>query len=250
MGLLRVGTQLLARQATDASSNNSGSSNSNDDIQCDADDTACEFLKLIASPFASELLGDAFLASLAVSFALGLGVVGLFCLVRPYNSVVYAPRAKHADTKHMPPPIDKGIFGWIPPLVRTKEQDMVNKVGLDGAIFIRFTKMLRNIFACLTVVGCGILIPVNLVSSNDTANNVSFFLKMTPQYMYGKQAFWAYVAAAYIFDAIIFYFLWRNYKAVVRLRRAYFDSPDFQRSLHARTLLLTDIPKEFRSDEG
>ncbi|KAI7504874.1 DUF221 family protein [Hortaea werneckii] len=244
MGLLQSGTQLLARQATDASSDK------NNNIQCDADDTACEFLNLIASPFASELLSDAFLASLAVSLALSLGVLALFCLVRPYNSVVYAPRAKHADTKHAPPPIDKGIFGWIPPLVRTKEQDMVNKVGLDGAIFIRFTKMLRNIFACLTVVGCGILLPVNLVSSNNSAKNASFFLKMTPQYMYGSQAFWAYVAAAYIFDAIIFYFLWRNYKAVVRLRRAYFDSPDFQRSLHARTLLLTDIPKEFRSDEG
>ncbi|GAB1732503.1 hypothetical protein NU195Hw_g1962t1 [Hortaea werneckii] len=244
MGLLSLGTQLLARQATDASSDK------NNNIQCDADDTACEFLNLIASPFASELLSDAFLASLAVSIALSLGVLALFCLVRPYNSVVYAPRAKHADTKHAPPPISKGIFGWIPPLVRTKEQDMVNKVGLDGAIFIRFTKMLRNIFACLTVVGCGILLPVNLVSSNNSAKNASFFLKMTPQYMYGSQAFWAYVAAAYIFDAIIFYFLWRNYKAVVRLRRAYFDSPDFQRSLHARTLLLTDIPKEFRSDEG
>ncbi|KAI6886458.1 hypothetical protein KC355_g21669, partial [Hortaea werneckii] len=100
MGLLHSGTQLLARQATDASSDK------NNNIQCDADDTACEFLNLIASPFASELLSDAFLASLAVSLALSLGVVALFCLARPYNSVVYAPRAKHADTKHMPPPID------------------------------------------------------------------------------------------------------------------------------------------------
>ena len=127
---------------------------------------------------------------------------------------------------------------------------MVNKAGLDAAIFLRFIKMLRNIFACLTVVGCGILLPVNLVESNSTASGVSFFLKMTPQYMYGSQAFWAYVGAAYLFDGIILYFVWRNYKAVVRLRRAYFDSPEYQRSLHARTLLLTDIPKELRTDEG
>ena len=49
MGLLHSSTQLLARQATDASSDK------NNNIQCDADDTACEFLNLIASPFASEV---------------------------------------------------------------------------------------------------------------------------------------------------------------------------------------------------
>lgn len=163
---------------------------------------------------------------------------------------MYAPRASHADSKHAPPPVSKGLFGWIPPLVSTKEQDLVNKVGLDAAVFMRFTKMLRNIFACLTVVGCGILLPVNLVESNNTAKNASFFLKLTPQYITGSAAFWAYVAAAYIFDGIIFFFLWRNYKAISRLRRAYFESPEYQRSLHARTLLMTDIPKELRTDEG
>lgn len=84
------------------------------------------------------------------------------------------------------PPIEKGIFGWMPLLVLTKEQDMVNEVGLDGAMFIRFTKILRNIFACLTVVGGDILLPVNLVSSNNSAKTASFFLKMTSQYMYGR----------------------------------------------------------------
>ncbi|KAK3073251.1 hypothetical protein LTR53_005346 [Teratosphaeriaceae sp. CCFEE 6253] len=219
-------------------------------ISCKDGDTTCEFLSLIADPFTSQLYSDAFYASLATSLGISAGVALLFCFLRPYNNVVYAPRAKYADSKHAPPPVEKGLFGWIPPLIRTKEQDLVDKVGLDAAIFMRFCRMLRNMFVTLTVIGCGVLIPLYLVAANNTASGVSFFLRLTPQYMYGSQAFWAVVVMAYIFDIVICGFLWINYRAVFSLRRAYFDSPDYQKSLHARTLLLTDIPKQLRSDEG
>lgn len=129
----------------------------------------------------------------------------------------------------------------------------MEKVGLDAALFIRFTKMCRNIFLVLTVIGCGVIIPINIVAGHGMYSNysdVSTFMKMTPNYMYGSRAFWAFVVCAYVFDIVICFFLWHNYRAVVRLRRAYFESPEYQASLHARTLLLTDIPKGMRTDEG
>ncbi|KAK5135202.1 hypothetical protein LTR08_005451 [Meristemomyces frigidus] len=219
-------------------------------VTCQDGDVGCEFLNLIASAFAGQIASYAVAASLAVSLGLSLAIAALFCFLRPHNKIVYAPRAMHADSKHAPPVADPGFFGWIPPLIRTKEQQMVDTVGLDAAIFMRFTRMLRNIFTALSIVGCGILIPVNLLASNDSAKGAKWILKTTPQYMYGSEAFWAYVVAAYLFDAIILSFLWFNYRAVARLRRAYFDSPDYQRSLHARTLLVTDLPKNLRTDEG
>jgi len=176
-----------------------------------------------------------------------------FCLLRPYNNVVYAPRAKHADSKHAPPTMGPGIFDWIAPVAKTKEQDFVDKVGLDAAVFMRVARMLRNIFMILSIIGCGVLIPTYLTNSfggvAKDGNGTGFFLKLTPQNTMGTPL-WAAVACAYAFNGVICYFLWRNYRAIVRLRRAYFDSPDYQRSLHSRTLLLTDIPKEFRSDDG
>ncbi|KAK4542540.1 hypothetical protein LTR36_006588 [Oleoguttula mirabilis] len=220
-------------------------------ITCTSGDTACEFLSLIATPFDNNFATDTFFASLGSSFGLTVAIAALFCLLRPYNNIVYAPRATYADSKHAPPPVEKGLFGWIPPLIRTKEQQLVDKVGLDAAIFMRFTRMLRNMFLALTIVGCGILIPVNLLAADSSAKGVPFFTRLTPLYLYGgSEVFWAYVVAAYMFDVIICFFLWTNYRAVTRLRRAYFDSPEYQRSLHARTLLLTDLPKQLRTDEG
>lgn len=122
----------------------------------------------------------------------------------------------------------------------------MDKVGLDAALFMRFTRMCRNMFLVLSVIGCGILIPVYLVSGGGKGG---FLQGLTPLNTHGS-AYWALVVCAYLFDIVICFFLWYNYRAVVRLRRAYFDSPEYQRSLHARTLLLTDIPKALRTDKG
>ncbi|KAK4939717.1 hypothetical protein LTR66_014977 [Elasticomyces elasticus] len=212
-----------------------------------------EFLNLIANPFQSQISSTAFFASLATSLGGAALAAVAFSLLRPYNNVVYAPRQKHADSKHAPPPIGKGMLDWVQPVLKTKEEQMVEKVGLDATLFLRFTSMCRDIFLACSVVGCGILIPVNLVSGHGTYSqwsDISVFSKLGPEYMYGSSAFWAYVVCAYVFDLIICYFLWWNYKAVTRLRRAYFENPEYQSSLHARTLLVTDIPKELRTDEG
>lgn len=72
---------------------------------------------------------------------------------------------------------------------------------------------------------------------------------MTPQFMAG-QIFWAMVACAWMIDIVVCLFLWWNYRAVARLRREYFESKDYQNSLHARTLMIAEIPTSLRTDEG
>ncbi|KAK5169687.1 uncharacterized protein LTR77_005665 [Saxophila tyrrhenica] len=236
--------RLLFPRQTDSSSGSSGGTTDSNGNPSTGD----QFLDLISSPFDSEFYSKSFVSAVIFSFALGAIVLLGFCFVRPYNNVVYAPRAKHADSKHAPPPIGKGLFGWIKPLYQVKEQELVERCGLDAAVFMRFSRMMRNMFLALAVVGCGILIPTTLVSSDgDLSTGAGFLQRLTPTY---GTSYWAYVVVAYIFDAIIFFFLWRNYGAILRLRRQYFESKDYQRSLHSRTLLLTDIPSELRSDDG
>ena len=177
----------------------------------------------------------------------------LFSLIRPYNTAVYAPKVRHADTKHAPPAIGRGFFSWLSPVLKTKEEVLVEKIGLDAAIFLRFTRMCRNILLVLTPVGCGILIPVHITQSFHWGNAATgadqAFADMTPQNVMG-QPLWSHVVVSYVFDFIIMYFLWSNYRAVVRLKRAHFLSYEYQNSLHARSIWLTDIPKADRSDEG
>lgn len=179
-----------------------------------------------------------------------------FSIVRPYNSLVYAPKLRHADAKHAPPEIGRGLFAWFSPVMKTTEADMVDKVGTDAAVFLRFTRMCRNMFLCLSIVGCGILIPTHLLTSNqDITKDIKLsnldksFQLMTPQYVQGSPM-WSHVICSWVFDLVVTYFLWINYRAVTRLRRRYFESAEYQTSLHARSIWLIDIPQSNRSDEG
>ncbi|KAK0642018.1 hypothetical protein B0T16DRAFT_335031 [Cercophora newfieldiana] len=211
-------------------------------------DPASEFLKLLQDPFSSSLQQSSVYAALGSSLGITAAIALCFSFVRPYNTVVYAPKLKHADEKHAPPPLGKGVFAWMVPLWSTSEQDLVNLVGMDATIFMRFTRMLRNIFVILSVVGCSILIPINL-SKGVYFKDASELSRIGPANVWGD-AHWATVVVAWLFNFIAAGFLWYNYRKVVQLRRQYFESEEYQHSLHARTLMLYDIPKNLSTDEG
>ena len=160
---------------------------------------------------------NALSASLITSVAAAVLLALLFSLFRPRHSVVYAPKTKHADHKHSPPPIGRGIFAWFKPVLRTKEPELIECIGLDATVFLRFTKMCRNIFIFMSIIGCSIMIPVNLTQSKGAvAQGFSAFAVMTPMYV-DTMAVWSQVACAWAFNIIIAFFLWRNYKAIACL---------------------------------
>lgn len=177
-----------------------------------------------------------------------------FSWLRPHNTVVYAPKLKYADDKHAPPTIGQGLFAWFWPVISIHETEMVEKVGLDGTVFLRFTRMCRNIFAIVTVIAVAVLIPANVISSHKSGKGShfegnSFWVTSTPQYVQGP-ALWVHVVCAWVINVVVVFFLWRNYVAVTRLRKKYFESIGYLQSLHSRTLLFTDIPPASRTDEG
>ncbi|KAJ5047292.1 uncharacterized protein L3040_003124 [Drepanopeziza brunnea f. sp. 'multigermtubi'] len=207
-----------------------------------------KLLDLLKNPFSAQLAQNSVYASLGTSIGFTLLLAIGFSALRPFNSIVYAPKLKIADDKHAPPPLGKGMFSWVAPILKTSEQDLVVLIGLDAVVFMRTLKMCRNIFLVMTVVGCGILIPVNLAKGQQFSSSTAL-ARVTPVNTFGT-ANWGMTICAWIFNAILAFFLWLNYRAILRLRRQYYDSPEYRASLHARTLMINDIPKNFCSDEG
>lgn len=144
---------------------------------------------------------------------------------------------KHADDQHAPPPIGKMPWSWFTTLWQATEEQMVQQIGMDATIFIRFIRMCRNIFLVLSVLGVAILAPVHIGEFNKIEKNAEWLLKMTPENTWAS-AQWSQVVVAYLFNIVVAGFLWWNYRKVAALRRTYFDSQEFQTSLHARTLMV------------
>ncbi|MCJ1417301.1 hypothetical protein MMC32_003643 [Xylographa parallela] len=211
------------------------------------------FLTALQASFAYQFQADTLWIALGTSIGSMLVITLFFSLLRPFNTTVYAPKIKHADKQHAPPPIGKGLFAWFSPLITTHEDQLLEKVGMDAVIFLRFTKMCRNIFLVLSIVGCGILIPVHIFESSNYPTGSPTeraFATMTPQYVLEGTPMWSHVVCSWVFDITIVFFLWRNYRAVARLKTVYFESSDYRISLHSRTVWLEDIPQLARSGPG
>jgi hypothetical protein len=206
-------------------------------------------LDLLSDPFQSQLQENGLYAALGTSLGFTLLIALGFSLIRPHHQAIYAPKLKHADEKHAPPPLGKSLWAWIPPLFTTKEDQLMQQIGMDATIFLRFTGMCRNMFIALAIIGVGILAPVNVSKSVKYDQPLSWLINMSPLNVYGKDQ-WVQVVVLWVSDVVIAAFLWWNYRKVMQLRRKYFDTEEYQSSLHSRTLMLFDIPREACSDEG
>ncbi|KAF1842140.1 DUF221-domain-containing protein [Cucurbitaria berberidis CBS 394.84] len=207
------------------------------------------------NPLGATVSQDSVIIAIGTSLAITSAIFVGFLLLRPFNTIVYAPRLRHTDEKHRPPPIGRGLFAWYKPVFKTNEDEYVEKIGLDATIFLRFARMCRNMFVILAIVGCAIIVPVNVTRSVEfqkkfnKANAKTAIILMTPRDLMGN-IFWAFVVLAYVVDIVVCGFLWWTYRAVHRLRRKYLESPEYQNSLHSRTLMITDIDRNLRSDQG
>lgn len=177
-------------------------------------------------------------SALAISLPFTAFIAIAFSLFRPYHQAIYAPKLKHADERHAPPPLGKAPWSWITTLWVIKEEHLIQTIGMDATVFLRFVRMCRNMFAVLTVTGVGILLPVHYSEYNQTGELKDNWVSMiTPLHVWGKPI-WAQVVLAWVFNITVAGFLWFNYRKVLQLRRKYFESEEFQQSLHSRTLMV------------
>ncbi|KAL4732262.1 hypothetical protein ACLX1H_001272 [Fusarium chlamydosporum] len=215
------------------------------------EDAGHQLLDLLQQPFSQQLQAASLYSALATSIPITIGIAVIFSILRPYHQAIYAPKLKHADEKHVPPPIGKAPWSWITTLWRTNEDMLVPLIGMDATVFLRFVRMCRNMFLTLCITGVGILLPVNLSKYTEYkgSKGSDWVVNITPLTVWAP-AIWSQVVIAWVFNFVVMGFLWFNYKKVHELRRKYFESEEYQKSLHSRTLMVFDIPKKGCSDEG
>ncbi|KAF9243161.1 hypothetical protein BU15DRAFT_86554 [Melanogaster broomeanus] len=190
-------------------------------------------------------------SQVALMSLISVATVVAFNILRPNNKVIYEPKVKYYVGDKKPPRISDSLFGWLPPLYRTREPELVNKLGLDAVTFLRFTRMTRSMFSCITLLCCAILIPIDAVYNIQHVNSADrdVLSMLTIRDVQGSFLF-AHVAVTYAISAVVMFFVWRNWKEMLRLREQWFRSPEYMESFYARTLTVTRVPRKYQSDEG
>ncbi len=165
--------------------------------------------------------------------------------------IIYEPKVKYHEGSKPPPRISDSLFGWLPPLIHTKEPELLDKIGLDAVAFLRFLRLLRTLFSGIAIITCGILIPINIVYNlkNVDSTDRDILSMLTIRDVSGSFLY-AHVVVSYLVTFLIVFCVNLHWKAMVRLRHTWFRSPEYLQSFYARTLQVRRVPKKLQSDEG
>lgn len=116
--------------------------------------------------------------------------------------------------------------------------------------------MCRDIFAVFTLLGCGVIIPINVIFNlkntgvKELISKKDAFFLMTPTLIYGNVLI-VHIAITWVLNILVCVIIYRYYQVIIKLRQRKFASWEYQNEqLFMRTIMLTEIPKKYMSDLG
>lgn len=139
------------------------------------------------------------------------------------------------------------------PVWRCPDDELVDKIGLDAVVFIRFIRQCRQIFILMGIIGCCILIPINVVTTiraqPDGKMPTDKISMLTIAEITDLKFLWAHVAGIWTFSAIMIFAVFHAYRSFLRYRIRYFESAAYQENMASRTLMLAGLPTSLQSDD-
>ena len=171
------------------------------------------------------------------------------------TSPLFASPRRNRLPKLVPPPLPvEGTFSWIQVCFYMSDEEMINRVGFDSLIFIRFHRLALRCIMKMSVFSWGVLLPLNYTggghaNASDLKGYVGSllftdFLRFSMANVTGgSPRLWVHCAAAYLLSGIVMRELVIEYNAFNNIRHRYMLSKE----PHLRTVLVTNIPRHLRS---
>lgn len=159
-------------------------------------------------------------------------------------------RPNFRETRRAPPQLPISNFGWIKMLLNMKHEVIVDTVGLDATMYLRFFDFGFKYFVILTLVCGGILLPINASESPRTSAQFQFNDLTIKNVKASSSKLWAHVLCSYFSTLLLFYLIYKEYKQYAKLRHNYYLS-NKKTDLRAEQLsvFIQDIPSDLRDSE-
>ncbi|KAJ2489255.1 hypothetical protein IWW37_004132 [Coemansia sp. RSA 2050] len=183
---------------------------------------------------------------------MGTICVFVFSFLRVRWPELYSHRLR---LRHMrPADLPRTLFGWVYPMVTMSDRHVLETMGLDAVLYLRAYRMFIYLFLVLSVLGMGILYPVNYFwGVEDGVEPVGGHTVFDSPLAYvgdlssGRYA-GAHVILAYVFAGVLFFYIDRFSLHVISMRWHYLLLT--RRSGNSRTLMVTHLPRELREEKA
>ena len=151
---------------------------------------------------------------------------------------------------------------WIRRIFNIEDEELKAKCGLDGYFFIRLLRAMIIIFVPLMVIIVTILLPINyhggkdnsvfIVGGEPVAANVTGLDRLSWQNVAPTQTnrYWAHLVCAALAISWTLYRIYHEKLNFIDVRQRFLTSPEHRLKASAKTVLITNIPSEYRSKEA
>ncbi|OJD38884.1 uncharacterized protein BKCO1_3000220 [Diplodia corticola] len=168
----------------------------------------------------------------------------IFLLLRRKCPRVYAPRTflSSLHPYERSPPLPGTWFTWFKAFWCLPDTYVLNHSSVDGFLFLRFLRVVRNL--CLA--GCcltwPILLPLHICGGGggEQLDRLTFGNVSDDH----RRWFFAHAVVAWLFFGIVLYTVCRECIYAINLRQAYLLSPFYADRLSSRTVLFTCVPEQ------
>ncbi|KAG0054424.1 hypothetical protein BGZ89_002643 [Linnemannia elongata] len=197
-------------------------------------------------PHGTETSIKAFTSALLFNTAVGAGVFIAFLFVRHWSKKIYQPRTYLVTKDIRSPPLPPGAFSWITASFKVKDTELLEKVGLDAYMFLRFLRMSAMLFGGCTLLAVPILIPINVTGGG----NAGELLELTIGNVAMPWRLWFHLILTYLFCGSSIALLWREMREYTQRRHAFLMSARHNKAPQATTILVTAIPEGLNTEEA
>ncbi|KAK4692272.1 calcium permeable stress-gated cation channel, partial [Lecanoromycetidae sp. Uapishka_2] len=206
----------------------------------------------------------AFLLNIAVSLGLFAFELSGFFLLKSsaMGRRIYQPKTYLVQDRLRVETVPANPIKWIRRIFNIEDEELKTKCGLDGYFFIRLLRALIIIFVPLMAIIVTILLPINynggkdsgvfVVGGKPVAANVTGLDTLSWQNVAPTQTnrYWAHLVCAVLAICWTLYRMYREKLNFIDVRQRFLTSPEHRLKASARTVLITNIPREYRSKEA
>ncbi|KAF1929622.1 DUF221-domain-containing protein [Didymella exigua CBS 183.55] len=200
---------------------------------------------------------------LYISLTLGVGAFLLFCFLRPRWKGLYAARKKQNNLATALPALPDTFFGWIVPLWKITDEQVLASAGLDAYVYLAFFKLAIKFLLVTLFFALAVIKPVHDTHpegkkppSGGDGDKKGEHLEMRSDTLWTSWAeydyynytdyLWMYLVFVYLFTALILYLIVSETRRIIDIRQAYLGS---QTTITDRTIRLSGIPLDLRSED-
>ncbi|KAF9434390.1 hypothetical protein BGZ76_008105 [Entomortierella beljakovae] len=188
----------------------------------------------------------AFTSSLYFNASVGLGIFMGFCIVRHWSKKIYQPRTYLVTQDIQSPILPLGAFSWVTASFKVSDTELLEKVGLDAYMYLRFLRMSAVFFWGCSLLSLPVLMPLNMLGGINEDGLRSFNIGNIDE----KWRLWFHLALTYIFCMAAILLLWREMREFIRRRHAYLMSEKHAKTPQSTTILVTGIPNGLSNEEA